>query len=428
MQIRALRDATSILSGPRWRTYSLFAFGVLTSSLGDRMAVVAIVALFYQRTGHGVAVGVALALFFAPTMLFSMVGGYLADRYPRPLVVIASHLGGAVAALALALDPPLPATLPLVFALGTSAAISIPAVRALIADLVPGEEALTRGNAVYNFFYNACFFAGPYVAGVIFAVRGAGLVFVLDAISFLVSAAALTIVARRPAGTGAPAPREPRDSSPRARLAAALSGVTILWSSPKPRGIAVTIVAVVLAGGAMSGALIGVAERVFHAGSVGFGTLAASTGLGLLLGSLALMLRPPVSVDRWLARGIALMALGYAAVAGAPVLPLAAAGLVVSGVGNSMQNLANSVVIQRSLPRAEHGRAFGGLFMFSNLAQVPGLIAGGALLDVAPVRLVALGCALLMAGAVAVAWLLVSSPLATPAPATQTGDGCPESR
>src|SRR5262245_3719517 len=146
MQLRLPLDRARMA---RWRTYSVFAFGVLTSSLGDRMALVAIAAVFYQRTGHGLAVGVSLALLFAPTLVFSMVGGYLADRYSRPLLIILSHLGGAAAVLGLALGPPLPVMLVLVPALGTCTAISVPAIRALIADLVPEDEALTRGNAIY---------------------------------------------------------------------------------------------------------------------------------------------------------------------------------------------------------------------------------------------------------------------------------------
>jgi MFS family permease len=402
MQLRRFRDAALVPVASRWRTYSLFAFGVLTSSLGDRMAIIAIAAAFYQRTGQGLAVGVSLALLFSPSIVFMLVGGYLADRYSRPAPIVVSHLAGAAAALLLMLV--------LVLALGTCQAVSTPAIRALVADVVPGDDELTRGNAIFNVLYNACFLAGPYVAGVVFAFWGAAWVFVLDALTFLVSAGALTVIGRRQVVR--PTTATPSSGSLGARLAALASGVTILWSTPKTRGLAITIVAVVLAGSTLSGALIGVAEQEFHAGSVGFGTLAAGTGLGLLLGGLYVVARPRRDVDHWLARGIGLMAIGYAAVAGAPILLLAAAGLVVSGTGNAFQNLANSVVIQRTLPRDEHGRAFGGLFTFANLAQIPGLLAGGALLDVVPVRLVSFACALLMAGAFAVAWLLVSSPAA----------------
>ena len=410
MQLRRFRDSAHVPIAPRWRTYSLFAFGVLTSSLGDRMAIIAIAAAFYQRTGQGLAVGVSLALLFSPSIVFMLVGGYLADRYSRPALIVVSHLSGAAAALLLALSPPLPLMLVLVLALGTCQAISTPAVRALVADVVPGDDELTRGNAIFNVLYNACFLAGPYVAGVVFAFRGAAWVFVLDALTFLVSAGALTIIRRR--RVVRPTAAAPTSGSLGARLATLASGVTILWSTPKTRGLAITIVAVVLSGATLSGALIGVAEQEFHAGSVGFGTLAAGTGLGLMLGGIYVVVRPRRDVDHWLARGIGLMAVGYGAVAGAPLLLLAAAGLVVSGTGNAFQNLANSVVIQRTLPRDEHGRAFGALYTFSNLAQVPGLLVGGALLDFVPVRLVSLGCALLMAGAFAVAWLLVSSPVA----------------
>jgi MFS family permease len=409
MQPRPLRGAEVASLASRWRTYSLFAFGVLTSSLGDRMAMVAIAAMAYQRTGRGLDVGLSLALLFAPFALFSMVGGYLADRYPRTLVIVVTHVGGAAAAAVLAFGPPLPLLLALVFALGASQAVSTPATRALIADLVPGEDELTRGNAIFNFFYNACFFAGPYLAGVVFALAGAGLVFLLDALTFLVSAGALTLV-----GTSAsPKPAAPASgpSSLGSRLASALSGASILWAAPKTRGVALSIVAVVLSGATLSAALIGIAERVFRGGSVGFGILVAGTGLGLLLGGLYVVLRPARDVDHWLARGIALMAIGYAVVAGSPVLLVAAGGLVLAGVGNALQNLANAVVIQRTLPREEHGRAFGGLFTFSMVSQVVGLLAGGVLLDAVPARLIALGCAALMAVAVAVAWLAVSSPI-----------------
>jgi MFS family permease len=394
MQLQRLRSAALVPIASRWRTYSLFAFGVLTSALGDRMALIAIAADFYQRTGQGLAVGVSLALLFAPSIVFMLVGGYLADRYSRPLLIVVSHLAGAAAALALALSPPLPVMLVLVLALGSCQAVSTPAVRALVADVVPGEDELTRGYAIFSVFANACFLAGPAVAGVLFAFSGAGLVFVIDALTFLVSAGALTIIRRRRVVRRTTA--TPSSGSLGARLATIASGVTILWSTPKTRGVAISIVAVVLAGSTLSGALIGVAEQEFHAGSVGFGALTAGTGLGLLLGGLYLVARPRRDIDHWLARGIGLMAMGYATVAAAPVLLLTAGGLVVSGTGNAFQNVSNSVLIQRTLPRDEHGRAFGALLTFSNLAQVPGVLVGGALLDVVPVRLVSLGCALLM--------------------------------
>lgn len=416
MQLERLRGAVRVPIASRWRTYSLFAFGVLTSSLGDRMALIAIAAAFYQRTGQGLAVGISLALLFAPSIVFMLVGGYLADRYSRPLLIVVSHVVGAAAALALALSPPLAVMLVLVVVLGSCQAVSTPAVRALVADVVPGDDELTRGNAIFSVFYNACFLAGPYVAGVLFAFSGAGLVFVIDALTFLVSAAALTIIRRR--RLVRPTTVAPSSGALGERLATLASGIAILWSTPKTRGVAITIFAVVLSGSILSGALIGVSEQEFHAGSVGFGTLAAGTGMGLLLGGLFLVIRPRRDIEPWLPRGIGLMAVGYATVAAAPALLLAAGGLVVSGTGNAFQNVSNSVIIQRTLPRDEHGRAFGGLFTFSNLAQVPGLLVGGALLDVVPVRFVAAGCALLMAGAFVVAWLLVSSPVAPPVTGT----------
>jgi MFS family permease len=416
MQLQRLRDAARAPISARWRLYSLFTAGVTTSFLGDRMVVIAIAAVFYQRTGQGIAVGYSLALLFAPSIVFMLVGGYLADRYSRPLLIVISHVAGAVAALMLALSPPLPLMLVLVLVLGTASAVSTPAVRALVPDIVPEDE-LTRGNAIFQVLSNGCFLAGPYVGGVLYAFGGAAWVFVLDALTFLVSAGALTSIARRRVVRPTAAPSTA--GSVGGRLAAIASGIPILWSTPRTRGLAITIVAVVLAGATLGGALIGISELEFHAGSVGFGTLAAGTGLGLLLGGLYVVARPRRDVDHWLARGIGLMAIGYGVVAAAPFLLLAAAGLVVSGTGNAFQNLANSVVIQRTLPRDQHGRAFGALYTFSNLAQVPGLLVGGALLDYVPVRLVSVACALLMAGAFAVAWLLVSSPVA-PRPLPET--------
>ena len=122
------------------------------------------------------------------------------------------------------------------------------------------------------------------------------------------------------------------------------------------------------------------AKVSFDAGDFGYGLIVASAGFGLAFGGL--------SVGSWIEHrevsvvygmGFALMALGIGAAAVSPNVWVAAACVIVSGVGNGIALVCNALFVQRGAPDRLRGRVFT-VLMSSNYAVLGlGMIAAGPL-------------------------------------------------
>lgn len=396
------------LKTPYQRNFSKLLLGELISLIGDQIAMVALLLLVLQRTGQGTAVGITAILLEAlPILIFGPIGGALADRFPRQYVGIAMDVLRFIASLLLVWSSNLLLIYFLVLLLGTGRAMFTPAVRAFITQIVPAEE-LVRCNGLFSTIFNISYFVGPALGGVLVAFWGSNWAFVLNAISFLVSALCLLWI---PFQRVATKQKEDKKSS---FLRDVLGGLTIVWHARSTRGVTLSLIAIVLAGGMANIASIGLAERVFHAGSQGYGFLSAGFGLGILAGGLYVSFGPQFKrIHPWLARSIGVMTLAMAATAIAPGLLIATLAFVLQGIGNAVENIVNYSLLQTTVPPEKQGRAFSGLFTFASLANVPSLAVGGVLLDLLDARIVFAATAVLMFLAFLVAWVTVGGPFST---------------
>src|SRR3984957_19362524 len=94
--------------GNRWseiaheRNFLLFWAGQQCSLVGDGAYKVALAWLVYRTTGSSAAMGLILALNSIPLILGTSVGGLVADRFPRKLVIVAADGIAGVTVLLLA--------------------------------------------------------------------------------------------------------------------------------------------------------------------------------------------------------------------------------------------------------------------------------------------------------------------------------------
>ena len=142
------------------------------------------------------------------------------------------------------------------------------------------------------------------------------------------------------------------------------------------------------------------AQVSFDAGDFGYGLLLACAGLGLVVGSL--------SVGAWIEHrelafvygaGFGLLALGVGAAAVSPNVWVAAACVVVSGVGNGIAVVCNALFVQRGAPDEMRGRVFTVLMSSNYLILGLGMVAAGPLLNEFGARWVWGVSACLVAGA-----------------------------
>jgi MFS family permease len=180
-----------------------------TSAMGDGVVVVALALFVTDLTDDPTKVGIVLAANLLPLVAFLLIGGVWADRLPRERVMITADVSRALLHLLLAV---------LIFTdaveiwqmvaieacYGTAQAFFQPAYTGIVPRTVPPGE-VQQAQALSSLTLNLAELAGPAIATALVLGAGAGWAFLLDAATFVVSAALLLRV--RTAGT-APAAGE----------------------------------------------------------------------------------------------------------------------------------------------------------------------------------------------------------------------------
>ena len=168
--------------------------GQVVSEIGDWLNNIAVLALAIQLAGEG-RVGLAIAVYaiarHLPLFLFGPVAGVVVDRVNRRRVMIAADLARAVLALGF-LAANRFASLALIYFVGASlfsaSAFFNAAKRASIPNLVGGTDELLAANSLSASTTAATIAVGSALGGGVATVLGRDTVFVLNAVTFVVSA------------------------------------------------------------------------------------------------------------------------------------------------------------------------------------------------------------------------------------------------
>ncbi len=369
------------------------------SFLGDSLGLVALMLHVAETTGQALAVALLLlAGDFAPALL-GPLAGTVADRLDRRRVLVGCELlqGGLVLATALWL-PPLPGLLALVGLRAVAGQVFQPASRAAVPALVP-ERDLERANAAVGVATNGGETLGPLVAALLLPVLEVRGVLLVDAATFLVSAALLALLPAM--GT---TPGLGRQAS---FLADARAGLGYAWAEPTVRAVIGGYVAIVACNGIDDVALVFLATDTLGGGERAVGLLLAAVGVGLLAGyALLARARGRLPMTVLLLAGFAVSSAGNLLTGLAWAVAAAFAVQAVRGLGIAALDVAATTLLQRIVPARLLGRVFGSLYGGIGVAAAFAYLVGGLLLDRTGPRVafVAAGAAgLLATGATALA-------------------------
>src|SRR5215213_4657859 len=180
------------------RNFGNLWIGRTASVVGDSLAFVALAFGVIGRGGSGTDLGLVIAAYSLPSVIFLLVGGVWADRLPRRAVMIAADLVRAGAQLTLAAavltgNASVPLFMLMAFVSGASTAFFQPASTGLVPEAVSAGR-LQQANAMLNLSQSTAQLFGPVISGLLVVLIGAGWVFAIDAASFVISAAALASV------------------------------------------------------------------------------------------------------------------------------------------------------------------------------------------------------------------------------------------
>jgi MFS family permease len=296
------------------RNFRRYFGGQAISLIGTWMQSVAQSWLVLELTGSGTALGVVVALQTLPVLLLGPYGGVVADRVDkRRLMIVLQSMMGVLALVLGLLTVTHVVTLwevyLLAFLLGLNNCFENPARQSFVLEMV-GPAHLRNAVSLNSTMVNAARAIGPAVAGVIIAVGGIGICFLLNAVSFVAvvtSLLRLDVAALQPS---TPAPR---------RSGQLREGLRYVRHTPT-LGVPLAMMALV---GCLAYefqvVLPVVASRTFDGGSQTYGFMTAAMGLGAVGGGLWVAARGRTGV-RALAVSSAAFGVLIGIAAAAPVL------------------------------------------------------------------------------------------------------------
>jgi MFS family permease len=278
---RPVSRAGGMFASLRVRNYRYYAAGQVVSLAGTWMQRIAQDWLVLDLSHNSpMALGVASALQFTPTLALSLWGGVLADRYDKRRLLLITQAGMGLCALVLGLlDVTHLAALwhvyLLCFLLGCFSALDTPTRQAFASELVGGDQ-VTNAVALNSMTFNTARIVGPSIAGLLIAAVGTGWVFLINAASFV------AVIGGMLAMDPATLFRSRRVPKARGQL---LEGLRYVAGRPVLICVLALVFVVSTLGINFYLTLPLLARNVFHGGPESYGVLTTVVAVGSLLGA-----------------------------------------------------------------------------------------------------------------------------------------------
>ena len=379
---------TSVL---RIRDFRLLFVGEGISLLGDQFYFIALPWLVLQLSSSTVVLGAVLAVQGIPRAAFMLVGGAVSDRFSPRRVMIASNVVrlSLVALLAaLVLDGAVQTWMLYLIAAayGIADGFFYPAQGAIVPELAATEQ-LSAANAFVQGLDQVAQFVGPVLAGLVIAtfvggrvgLEGVGIALALDAATFTVSIALLTLMrvdARKAADreAGRAGAEGEVGVAPSGLWASIKEGLSYMWANPLLRVLLLLILAVnFLAVGPLLVGVPALADQRLPGGAQAYGAIMSAFGGGSLAGLAVAgaVRRPPARLIGHVLLGVcAVFGVGIAVLGFAQSLAAALVPAVFMGFAAGYLMVSFFTWVQVRTPQRLMGRMMS-LIIFASVGLVP---------------------------------------------------------
>jgi predicted MFS family arabinose efflux permease len=356
----------------RSSTFRHLAAGYWVNELGNWFGEIALAILVFDRTRSPLATATLfLVLRFLPALLAPLLTVRVEALPPRVTLAFLYALEGAFFAgmAILAHHFSLPAILGLGAIDGVLAITAKALTRGISATWLLERELLREGNAILNLGAMVSMAAGPALGGVAVAWKGASTALIVDAATFLVTAAIIAT---------APGLRIETDHAAgfRGRVRA---GLDVLRAYSAVRRLMVAVALVFLLASIPIPIEVVFAKETLHAGDRGYGLLLGAWGLGMVVGGGAFAVFTQARLIRLLAVSTVLALLGYTGLAASPTLAVACIFSALGGIGNGAGWITVVTAVQERIPVSTQSAVMSVLEGITQLMPAIGFIIGGAI-------------------------------------------------
>lgn len=362
--------STSALSH---RSFRIVWIGSLFAYIAQWVQQVAFAWVAYEVTGSALMLGLILGIRALPMLLLAPFSGVAADRYDRRRLLAASQLANALVAVVTAamLAADIIQTwhlFALVIIAGISGTFERNLRQAIVLDLVP-REAGANAVALNNMGLAGARVFAPVISGLLIVWIGAAGNFLIQGLVYLGVAVSLVAVHST---------QRPRPEKPLPAWASLREGLSFSAGNPSVRVLFVSGLIPFFILIPVWGTLLPVYARdIFNTGPQALGLLFSAVGLGGLIGGVI-----GAFIGRYDRLGLvslgalAMFAFGLVGVGLSPTLLAALPFLVLAGVGEFLNIVANQTMLQMVAPERMRGRVTSLIAMFPAFISLGSVLVG----------------------------------------------------
>ncbi len=355
----------------RSRNYKLFFGGQSFSLIGTWMTQVATTWLVYRLTHSTLWLGLVGFSSQILTFILSPFTGVLADRWNRHRILVITQILGMVQSFllaGLALSGVITAWQVLVLSSmqGLINAFDIPARQSFVVDMVEDKKDLSNAIALNSFMFNSARLIGPSIAGILIAMVGEGMCFLIDGFSYLGVIFALLAMH---------VTERPEKADQKHVLHQLREGIRYALGIKSIRYLLLLVAFISFMGMPFSVLLPVFASDVLRGGPHTYGFLLGASGIGALCGSIFLASRKSTEgFEKIIINSVTLFGTGLIIFAFSRILWFSVVLMIMTGFGMIVQMASSNTLLQTRIDDDKRGRvmsfftmAFMGMMPFGSL-------------------------------------------------------------
>jgi MFS family permease len=356
------------------RNYRLFYGGQSISLIGTWIQRLAVPWLVYRLTDSAFLLGVVGFAGQIPTFILAPFAGVLVDRWDRRRILLWTQILAMIQATVLTIlyftdTIQIWIIILLGVFLGLINAFDMPARQSFLVQMVDQREDLSNAIALNSSMVNSARLLGPSIAGILIAVTGEGICFLLNALSYIVVIGSLVMIRTLP----------PEVKNKNEKVFDELKeGIIYVFGFTPIRSIILLVALISLMGMPYTVLTPVFAKEIFHGGAHTFGFLMAAAGVGALTASLYLASRKSViGLGRIIPISAALFGAGLIAFAWSRIFLLSLLFMLVAGFGMIMTMASSNTILQTITDDDKRGRVMSFFTIaFMGTAPFGSLLAG----------------------------------------------------
>jgi MFS family permease len=356
------------------RNYKLYFSGQSISLIGTWMQRTAVYWVIFDKTNSNFLLGLVVFASQFPSFLFSPLGGIATDRYNRyrlTLITQSASLAqaGLLASMVLYTNYNVWGIFILSIVEGIINAFDLPARQSLVNEIIENKEHLANAIALNSSMGKLAWLIGPAVSGIVLVKFGAGICFLINAISYLSVIIALAFVKI--------SPHIPEARS-RNAFAEIKEGFNYVINTPSLRTTILLLACVSLFVLPFYTLLPAFAKVVFKGNAATYGYLNSMIGIGSLIGAITLAsLKSNKYMIKILFGSLLILGIALIAFSHINILPIVLFFLAIAGFAMMFQTTVSQTIIQVEASREMLGRVLSFFLMaFFGLQPVGGLLIG----------------------------------------------------